>query len=227
MTDSPIIAQGKATPASQPRWRRAVCTVAVLGGWGVAVAVSAPLAGVPEGAVATLTLVTVAAWWAAVVVVILSDLRDYIIPDRASLTIAVLGLVQAAAVPLLVGEGWIEAALAGTAAAWTGIVGFALFWLVGYLFRRFGTRDALGFGDVKLAGASAIWLAPADAAVALEIAALGAVLALLAAHARKPATDPGSLRNTAVPFGAFMAPAAWLVFVVGPAVRDATGLASW
>ncbi len=227
MTDDPVIIRGNATAAAQPRWPRAVCTVALLGGWGVAVAVSAPLAGVPERAVATLTLVTVAAWWAAVVVVVLSDLRDYIIPDRASLTIAALGLAQAATVPLLVGEGWTEAALAGAAAAWTGIVGFALFWLVGYLFRRFGTRDALGFGDVKLAGASAIWLAPADAAVALEIAALGAVLALLVVHARKPANDAGSLRNTAVPFGAFMAPAAWLVFVAGPAVRDATGLASW
>jgi len=36
-----------------------------------------------------------------------------------------------------------------------------------------------------------------------------------------------SFRNTAVPFGAFLAPAAWVVFVVGPAVRDTAGLASW
>jgi len=227
VTEESLIAPGGATgnPASRPSRRGAVFIMAILAGWGVALAVSAPLTGAPERAVATLTLATAGAWWVAVVVVILSDLRDYIIPDGASLAIAGLGLVQAAAVPLLVGEGWSEAALADTSASWTGIVAFALFWLVGHLFHRFGTRDALGFGDVKLAGASAVWLAPADAAVALEIAALGAVLALLAAHARK--SDGVSFRNTAVPFGAFLAPAAWVVFVVGPAVRDTAGLASW
>ncbi len=190
-------------------------------GWGLAAAVLAPavLSADPDGRAApSLVLVAVLGWWWAVVAVVRSDLRDFIIPDGASLAIAVLGVAVAAGTPWLAGED--AAALSGLGALATGAAGFASFALVGSLFRRFG-RDALGFGDVKLAGASAIWLAPADAALALEIAALGAVAALLATH------RAGSLRDTAVPFGAFMAPTAWLVFVLAPPLRDAAGLLPW
>ncbi len=192
-------------------------------GWGLAAAALAPavLSADPDGRAAPLlVLVAVLGWWWAVVAVVRSDLRDFTIPDGASLAIAALGLAVAAGTPWLAGDDAAVAALSGLAALATGAAGFATFALVGALFRRLG-RDALGFGDVKLAGASAIWLAPADAALALEIAALGAVAALLATR------GGGSLRDTAVPFGAFMAPAAWLVFVLAPPLRDAAGLLPW
>ena len=201
----------------------AAAWVAVPLGWGVAAAVLVPpLASSDPGArgAPLLVLAAVLAWWGAVVMVVRSDLRDFVIPDGASLLIAGLGLAVAGGAPWLAGEGPDEAALAGLAALATGVAAFTVFALVGALFRRFG-REALGFGDVKLAGASAVWLAPADAALALEIAALGAVLALLATR------RGGSLRDTAVPFGAFMAPAAWLVFVLAPPLRAAPGLLPW
>ena len=184
---------------------------ALPGGWAVAVAALGPAAleqGTPACAPA-LVLAATLLWWVAVVVTVRSDLAAFIIPDRASLATLALGLVVASGVPLLSGEGGAAALAAGLAAAATGAGAFALFWLVDAGFRRLG-REALGFGDVKLAGAAAVWLAPGDAALALEIAALGAVAVLLL----RPRGGP--LRETAVPFGAFLAPAAWLVFVLAP-----------
>ena len=167
-------------------------------------------AGMP----ALVALIAALAWWPAVVAVVRSDLADYVIPDGASAFVALLGLAQAVALPLSSAATPGEAALAGIAALGTGAGAFLLFWAVGALVRRIGGRDALGFGDVKLAGASAIWLSPGDAALALEIAAFGAIAVLIAARRR------GAGRDTAVPFGAFMAPAAWLVYLMGPVVRD-------
>lgn len=178
-------------------------------GWAVALAALGP-AAIEQGTPApALVLAATLLWWVAVVVTVRSDLAAFVIPDGASLATLALGLAVAFGVPLLSGEGGAAALAAGLAAATTGAGAFALFWLVDAGFRRRG-REALGFGDVKLAGAAAVWLAPGDAALALEIAALGAVAALLL----RPRGGP--LRETAVPFGAFLAPAAWLVFVLAP-----------
>ena len=172
-----------------------------------------------QRAVDTLILVAALAFWAIAVVVVRSDLRDFIIPDEASLGIAALGLAVAAGTPWLLGDGRAEAARAAADAAAVGAGAFATFWIIGAAFRAVG-RHALGFGDVKLAGACALWLSAADAALALELAALGAIGTLLATRRE------GSLRETAVPFGAFLAPAAWLVLVLAPPLRD-VGLLPW
>lgn len=206
----------------QAAWRPAEL-VGAAAGVAVAVATLAPAAvsAVPgERAAPVLVLAAVLAWWGAVVVTIRSDLRDFIIPDGASLATAGLGLAVAAGVPLLSADGTAGAALALLQALSTGAAAFGLFWLVGEAFRAFG-RDALGFGDVKLAGAAAIWLTPGDAALALEVGALGAIAAILLLR------RGGALRDTAVPFGAFLAPAAWLVFVLGPALRGEAGSWPW
>ena len=163
------------------------------------------------------TLSAVWLWLVAVVIVVRSDLMDFIIPDEATAGIAVLGLAKAVVAAWEAGAGRGDAALSGVEAASSGCLAFALFWSVGWGFRRFGQREALGFGDVKLAGALAVWLAPADAALALEVAALAAIAVLLF---RRRA---GPLRDTAIPFGAFMAPAAWLAFLFGPAIRTLAG----
>ena len=183
-----------------------LATIAI--GWGVAALCYAGGPGTDVPALAAAL-----GWWVAVVAIVRSDLAHYIIPDGASAAVALLGLVQAVAVPIASGAGFPEATFAGVSALGTGAGAFLLFWAVGLVFRRIRGREALGFGDVKLAGASALWLAPGDAALALEIAALGAVAVLLIARRRN------SARETAVPFGAFLAPAAWLVYVAGPLVR--------
>ena len=163
------------------------------------------------------TLGAMSLWLVAVVIVVRSDLIAFIIPDGATAGIAILGLANAVVSAWEAGAGQGDAAFSGVEAASSGCLAFALFWSIGWCFRRFGQREALGFGDVKLAGALAIWLTPADAALALEVAALAAIAVLLLGQ------RAGSLRETAIPFGAFMAPAAWLAFLLGPALRSLDG----
>ena len=179
----------------------------------LALVVGAAVALVLLGSASRLAAGFAVVWWIPVIVIIRSDLDGYIIPDLATAAIAGLGLVYlgasalaAAPDPSLV--GW---AMVGALA--TGAAAFGLFWLVGRLHQAWSGRDGLGFGDVKLAGASALWLTPADGIVALEIAAVGALLLALASRRSAP------VRDVAIPFGAFLAPAAWLVFVAGPGVR--------
>ena len=209
-----------ARPAKRAARRgRAAAALAVAAGWGLALGTMAPAAlasgprAEPAGSLAPwLVLAGVLAWWVAVVATVRSDLGAFVIPDEASAATAVLGLAVAFGAPLLAGDGAAAAADTALQALVTGAACFAVFWLVGTTFRSLG-RDALGFGDVKLAGAAGLWLPPGDAALALEIAALGAIAALLVFR------RGGTLRETAVPFGAFLAPAAWLVFVLAPLLR--------
>lgn len=206
--------------AAPTPWRRAEWA-ALLAGWALALAVLLPPVLSPGGGekAAALMLAAALAFWAVAVSVVHSDRLHFVIPDEASLALAALGLATAAGVPWLSGEGAAAAAAALRDAAAAGAGAFAVFWAIGAAFRA-GGRDALGFGDVKLAGACAVSLTPADAALALEVAALGAIAVLLATR------RGGTLRDTAVPFGAFLAPAAWLVLVLAPPLRDA-GLFPW
>lgn len=158
-------------------------------------------------------------WWCAVVRIVRSDLDAFIIPDWCSVAVAGLGLAQAVGGPAAEGAAVGEVLRGGGAALAMGVSGFALFWGLGAAARRLAGREALGFGDVKLAGASAVWLAPGEAALAVEVAALAAIAVLLLLRARRG----GPVRDVAVPFGAFLAPAAWAAFVFGP-VLGAAGL---
>lgn len=213
----PPAALGEGAPTP---WRRAEWTALLLG-WALALAVLLPPALSPGGGAraGALALAAALAFWAVAVAIVRSDCLHFVIPDEASLALAALGLATAAGVPWLSGDGAAAAAAALRDAAAAGAGAFAVFWAIGAAFRA-GGRDALGFGDVKLAGACAMSLSPADAALALELAALGAIAVLLATR------RGGPLRDTAVPFGAFLAPAAWLVLVLAPPLRDA-GLVPW
>ena len=160
-----------------------------------------------------LDMICASLWWIAVVVVIRSDLERFIIPDEASAAIAVLGLVYAVAVPIR--DGWPAHTAwdAGASAMLGGILAFAVFLLVARIYRYGTGREGLGFGDVKLAGACAIWLGPRDQVIALEIAALAAIAGVLVFRRGREA------RGAVIPFGAFLAPSAWLVFVAGPVLN--------
>lgn len=148
-----------------------------------------------------------ACWWLFAVIVIRSDLDHFIIPDAAVAAIALLGLLWDAVAP----GGGASNVLYGIV---NGAATFVLFWLIGAVYRRWTGRIGLGFGDVKLAGASAVWLSPGNMALAVEIAAIAAAGSVLFRRTE------GDVRGTAVPFGAFLAPSAWLVFVAQPLVRS-------
>ncbi|MEX2454954.1 MAG: prepilin peptidase [Rhodospirillaceae bacterium] len=130
-----------------------------------------------------------------------SDLRDFVIPNRISIAIAMLfpaHVLATGAVEIVPGS---VAAAAATFAA-----GFALF-----AFR------VAGGGDVKLMTAVALWAGPSQIAGFLMMTALagGLLAALLAARAWRAhaaASPDGSLalrvcaiRGTKVPYGAAIA----------------------
>jgi prepilin signal peptidase PulO-like enzyme (type II secretory pathway) len=78
-------------------------------------------------------------------------------------------------------------------------------WIIRIGYRFWRGREGLGFGDVKLAGACAVWINLNEQVFALELAAASAALLVLF---RGPRAS-GAL----IPFGALLAPSAWLVFV--------------
>lgn len=150
-----------------------------------------------------------ALFWTLAVIVVRSDLDRFLIPDEASLALAAVGLAHAA---LSASAGVVEAL---GAAALQGAAAFAAFYAIRTGYRAWRGHDGLGFGDVKLAGALGVWLDFTAQAAALQVAAVAALVVVVAARlAGRMAA------GTAVPFGAFMAPAACLVFVAGKALSD-------
>ena len=149
-----------------------------------------------------------AAWWVLVLIVIRNDLADFLIPDEASALIAALGLLQIVTLALAAGHSAAMCLLALGIALCSGAGAAAGLWTIGRVFRALSDREGLGFGDVKLIGASGIWLGIIQQAVALELAALAALAVVLLQSRAKFAV------GDALPFGAFLAPASWLIYLV-------------
>lgn len=154
--------------------------------------------------------VLVAAWWCLTVIIVRSDLDHLIIPDWATGGVALLALLHivmtsgAFAHPAV-----IFAAVAEPFAR--ALATFACLWSIGWLYTRFTGREGLGFGDVKLSAAIALWLATYDLIVAFELATFAALLLIVANRVLKRA----KFIDGAIPFGAFIAPAAWIVYMSG------------
>lgn len=132
------------------------------------------------------------------------DLDRYIIPDTANAAILAGGLVlcllEAPAGPLdALLDALLRAALAG---------GF--FWVLRWLYHRLRGVYGIGLGDVKLAAAVAPWLGWELLPLALELAAIAAIVAVGITALRRRESVRGGL---ALPFGAFLAPAVWAIFV--------------
>jgi leader peptidase (prepilin peptidase)/N-methyltransferase len=134
------------------------------------------------------------------------DLDRFIIPDSANVAVFILGLalVLTEALPQeragAFGEALMRAIVAG---------GVLLLLRVGY--RRLTEIDGLGLGDVKLAAAGAPWLQWSSLPFAMVLAAVAAVLAVgMGSLARGERLH----RQLQLPFGAFLAPAIWIVFVL-------------
>ncbi len=143
------------------------------------------------------------------------DACRFKVPDMWSLAAALAGLA-AAGLGAAAGAGSVPGA--GGAAATSGpaaAVGLALlqallcggaFLLVREIYFRLRGAEGLGFGDVKLAAASGIWLGWQLFAVAVMLAAIGALVFVMA----HTATGRAWPRERKIPLAAFMAPAVWL-----------------
>ena len=156
---------------------------------------------------------TFAALFAVLAVVIAtSDIAIFEIPDWANAALFGLGLASVLAgtaamdglAPALLLAALVDALARAAAAAGT-LLAVALAYRAG---RR---RDGLGFGDVKLAGALGPWLAWPDLPMALLVAVAAALIAVAVRAAFAGRT---ALTELAVPLGAFLAPAAFLVFLL-------------
>jgi leader peptidase (prepilin peptidase)/N-methyltransferase len=151
------------------------------------------------------------------------DARRFIIPDFLNIIGLALGLVHAVALSegvlseSVLGEGSAVEALAIAALRAAGLA--LLFLLLRLLYARMRGRQGIGLGDVKLAAVAGAWLGLNAMPVAIEIAALSALVVYAIRHLalRRPLRA-----TTRLPFGLFFAPAIWLGWLL-----EATVLPYW
>jgi leader peptidase (prepilin peptidase)/N-methyltransferase len=135
-------------------------------------------------------------WW--LLLLGLLDAEHYWLPDRLTYPLTGLGLGAAA----YFGTPSLADAAIGAGA------GFILFAAVATAYKRLRKRDGLGGGDWKLFAAGGAWLGWRLLPQLLLLAALAGLAAALMLHWRKP----GFLAQR-LPFGVFLAPAIWLLYV--------------
>jgi leader peptidase (prepilin peptidase)/N-methyltransferase len=134
------------------------------------------------------------------------DLERLIIPDLGNAAMAALGLA------LVLSETPAGARLESLAdAAMRAIAAGGLLFLVRFGFARWADKEGLGLGDVKLMAAGATWLSWTSLPYALVLAAAAAILVVGLRSIRQGAWLD---RETEIPFGAFLAPAIWVAFLL-------------
>jgi leader peptidase (prepilin peptidase)/N-methyltransferase len=139
------------------------------------------------------------------VVIFLTDMDDFIIPDWTSLGGLGLGLLLA----LLNVPGLPDIKTAGLG----GAAGFGLIYGINFIYKLWRGHDGMGFGDVKLMAMLGVWLGPVSLLPILFSASLsGAVIgigAIVFHRLQNSEAAPAQL-----PFGCFLTPMAvlWLLF---------------
>ena len=136
-------------------------------------------------------------WW--LLLLALLDLEHYWLPDRLTYPLILLGLAATALfTPALLLHHVIGAAL-----------GFLLLWSVATFYHALRGRHGLGGGDAKLFAGAGAWLGWYDLPLVLLGAAGTGLAAALVLHRK----GPGFLTKR-LPFGTFLAPAIWIVYLV-------------
>lgn len=135
-------------------------------------------------------------WWLLLLAVL--DFEHYWLPDRLTYPLILLGLgATAAFTPALLLHHAVGAAL-----------GFLLLWSVAAAYRALRGRHGLGGGDAKLFAAAGAWLGWYDLPLVLLGAAGTGLAAALVLHRK----GPGFLTRQ-LPFGTFLAPTIWIVYL--------------
>jgi leader peptidase (prepilin peptidase) / N-methyltransferase len=142
-----------------------------------------------------------------------SDARRFRIPNELNLAAFVLGIVHAAATAP-------DAPMPAVGSAVVRGAVLALIFLgLRLSYRRMRRREGIGLGDVKLAGAAGAWLDWFTMPVAIEIAALAALVAYVV---RQQMVGRPARPTDRLPFGLFFAPAIWLGWII-----ETTRLMPW
>ena len=133
-----------------------------------------------------------------------SDLDSFELPDLGNLAVAALGATWIATLADPA-AGLLQAAFRAIAAA-------GCLWAVKWSYAKSRGLEGLGWGDVKLAAAGAIWLHWSQLPIALLIASAGAIV-LVAGYGGL--SGPKIRAFAPIPFGAFLAPSIWIVWFAG------------
>ena len=139
------------------------------------------------------------------VAIAVHDLTSMLIPDRYTAGLAVI-----AALALLADDATVETVL--MAAALAAAIGAALF-AIGLAYSRIRGFDGIGFGDVKLLAASAMLVGPWGIGVQLVLATTAALVFVVIRSVRRGRPLRATTR---IPFGAFLAPSAVIVWAWFP-----------
>lgn len=118
------------------------------------------------------------------------DLRQLIIPDSLNLGLAVAGLLF---------QVWTEPVLP-LGALLFAVLAFLVFLGLQQWFVRVRGVHGLGLGDVKMAGASALWISPWNAALYLLVTCVSALLFVFFIFLRGAKLE----MRMKVPFGPFL-----------------------
>ena len=146
-------------------------------------------------------LISCALGWTLLMLALI-DLRHQLLPDPLTLPLAIAGLALAG---LASGPVLLDRAL-GCAA------GFVFFYLISDIYLRVRGREGLGLGDAKLLAAGGAWVAW-QGLPSVVLVASTAALAVVGVQALSGA----GFRTTArIPLGLYLAPAIWLVWLIGP-----------
>jgi leader peptidase (prepilin peptidase)/N-methyltransferase len=139
------------------------------------------------------------------VAIMVVDSRRYVIPNELTAAAMALALLRAAVISADVDPHPVIMTVCRSAVT---ALPFLLL-MLGY--RRWRGREGVGFGDVKLAAVAGAWLGWVTILATIEFATLSALgVYLLSALIRKR-----RIKATAfLPFGAFLAPAIWIGWLV-------------
>jgi len=137
--------------------------------------------------------------------VAVADTRAFIIPDKLTIAAFLLALTNAA------NEGLESMPENIAVAALRGLVLALAFFALREIYLRLRHRHGIGLGDVKLAAVAGAWLDWTLIPVAIEIAALAALIVYIANQLvrRRPLCAAAKL-----PFGLFFAPAIWFCWLL-------------
>src|SRR5438874_4220467 len=134
------------------------------------------------------------------------DYRNFIIPDSLSLPAIPLGVFASfVSVDVDLRQSAITSSLIGA------LVGGCSFYAVRSAYRRLRGFEGLGMGDVKLAAAAGAWVGIEGLPVVLFMATGAAISAVVARQLISP--KEAITRTTPMPFGSFLAPCIWLVWL--------------
>ncbi len=162
-----------------------------------ALAVALCAVAVDAGEAGGVWLDCVLGWWLLALGWI--DLRRWLLPDPLTLPLIVAGLAAAAAFDPDQLTGRVLGA----------VLGYLGLRAIGALYRVWRGRDGLGGGDSKLLAAAGAWVGAAALPQVVLLAALAALAAAMCLRLAGHRLDA----HSALPFGPFLALAAWLVWL--------------